>query len=327
MPSKYFVCPRCDYKSLHKVDMKRHFGRKNPCVNDNDVDLTEEVKELVLTDRIYHPPKKSLNASITINTLNKFVANMSFNEKMTHVLDYKQKRLVCFEDRLETRFENRSNRLLQNKYPDGFFLDENGFYKLIDTVTKVDKDHIEDLNVFYKKTVKRFELYSGTSWESFIEEEGANELIRLMKSYFLDTYEQYLIRHLHCDKYQSLNRYKLLEHLKIYYKFIAIFELRPSIADIDDDEILGHSLVEDNNRHLAETYMNLYGEEKNKLKKSDINTTKRKVINIIKENTIHNISELNEIIIEILKTDDTFRQQLLTLNEPKLSLTGATVPV
>jgi hypothetical protein len=233
---------------------------------------------------------------------------MSFSDKINHVLDYTQKKLSCFEDGLENHFVHR---LENNKYPNGYFLDEGDFYKIIDSVTKIDREHVEDLNIFYKKAVKRFELYSGTSWESFIEEEGANELVRLIKSYFLDTYEQYLIRHLHQDSDQKINRYNLEEHLKIYYRFIAVFGLRPSIADVSDKERLGHDLVENKEHHLAETYMDLFGEEKKGLKGRDINVAKRKVINIIKENTIHNVTELNQLIAEMLKDDDLFREQLI----------------
>ena len=314
MPIDY-TCPKCNYATGHKPDMRRHFNRTHPCPDENGLSLTDEIMQYVLNNRKYHPPnknKKDTNIYIhNSNTINKFITNMDFTEKMGHFLNYKQKKSLCLEDGLESHFENRVNRLENDKYPNGYFLEESDFYKIIDNVTKIDRECVEELNIFYKKAVKRFELYSGTSWESFIEEEGATELVRLIKSYFLDTYEQYLIRHLHADDIKKINRYKLDEHLKIYYRFIVAFGLRPFIADLSDKDLLGHNLVENNEHYLAEKYMNVFGEEKNSVKKSEITATKRKVINIIKENTVHNVSELNAVIIDILKGDDLFCSQLL----------------
>ena len=315
MPIDY-VCPRCNYTANRKPEMRRHFTRIRPCSDENNLILTDEIKQAVLDNHKYHPPKPNPTQNVlkivnNSNVLNKFVANMCTIDKVNYVLDHQQKRLTCFEDSLENRFENKTNRLLKDKYPGGYFLFEGDFYKLIDSVTKINGDRIEEINFYYKKAVKRFELYSGTTWETFIEEEGANELVRLIKSYFLDTYEQYLIRHLHADSAQNLDRYKLDQHLKIYYRFIAIFELRPSIADLSDQEILGHSLVENNPNYLKEKYMNIFGEKQSELKRSEINATKKKVISIIKENTVHNINELNQVLMELLKENEVFRNHLL----------------
>lgn len=311
MPDNNYICPRCNYNTEYKKNVRRHLhDNKKTCPNNNDLELTDEIREIVLRDRKYHPPKK-VTKIVNYNTLNKIVIGMDFTEKMEYFLEYGNKKLLDFEDDLEDHFEYRNNRLVKNIHQGGYFLTESDFVKLIDDVTKIDRENVEKFNIFYQKTVKRFQLYRGTSWESYIEEDGARELVSLIKSYYLDNYESYIIRHLHGDNYKTSNRIKLTEHLIIYYRFISAFDLRPFISDQEDQEILGHRLIENNTHHLAETYMKLYVEEKNSFKISEKNRIKRKIINTIKENTMHNISELNHVLSQMLQVDDKFREQLI----------------
>jgi hypothetical protein len=279
------------------------------------MELTDEIREIVLKDRKYHPPKRITKIVNNYNTLNKIVLGMDISEKMDHYLQYSQQKMLDFEDKLENHFEYRVERLEQNKYRGGCFLTENDFVKLVDDVTKISQENLEKFNVFYKKTVKRFQLYRGTSWESYIEEDGARELVSLIKSYYLDTYEAYLIRHLHCDDIETLDRGKLKEHLAIYYRFISAFELRPFIVDQEDRDILGHRLVENTSHYLAETYLKQYIDEKDALKRNEKVRIQKKVINVIKENTVHGIGQLNQVLFQILKVDDKFREQLINCLE------------
>jgi hypothetical protein len=51
-----FCCPRCNYETKIGRDMNLHFQRKTGCTNINNIELTDEIKEIVLKDRIYHKP-------------------------------------------------------------------------------------------------------------------------------------------------------------------------------------------------------------------------------------------------------------------------------
>jgi hypothetical protein len=144
-----------------------------------------------------------------------------------------------------------------------------------------------------------------------LEEAGAKELISLFKSYFLNNYEEYLIKHLHGDNVRSLNKVQLKQHLDIYYNFIAVFDLVPFICDMEDQQILGHNLIEHNKNYLAETYMQLYIELKNQLKVSEVNRIKKRIVAIIRENTIQNTSQLNQTLCDLLQLDEKFRKELV----------------
>ena len=70
---------------------------------------------------------------------------------------------------------------------------------------------------------------------------------------------------------------------------------------------MGHILIENDDFVLGNTYMKMFHEEKSNMKISEKNRIKRKIVNIIKENTIHNIGELNKLVLELLKIDDGFK--------------------
>lgn len=52
-----YTCPRCDYTTNKITNMQTHFKRKKGCENKNNLELTDVIKEIVLQDRVYHPPK------------------------------------------------------------------------------------------------------------------------------------------------------------------------------------------------------------------------------------------------------------------------------
>ena len=316
MSKNTYVCPRCNHATGQKIGMVRHFNRKNICPDRNDLSLSPEIIEIVLQNHEYHPPKKDKPKSITniitnYNTMNNFIAQMDSGDKIHHLLEYQNKKTLDFEAGLETKFEKRVERLENDKYRSGYFLSQDDLVGLIDDITKIDKKQFEKLNVLFDKAVKRFKFYRGKDWESHLEDLGAKELVSLIKSYYLDTYEIYLIRNLHQDEGPKLDRSKLKEHLEVYYQFISIFDLMPHVQDFSDIEIVGHNLIEHNEQYLAGYYFDVYFKQKEQIKLSEKNRVKRRIINIVKDNTIHNLSKLNQTVLEILKVDESFKEVLL----------------
>jgi hypothetical protein len=326
-PGKLYVCPRCLYEVNLKWRMRRHlYEIKTECRNVSGVELTDDIREHVLRHQTYVPPIKNkttyqiFNQTVNnYNTLNNFIAQMDFQEKIDRLLEYQQKNLIGLEDSIEKRFEYRVNRLEDDKFQAGYFLTQNNLIELIDDVTRIDKDNLHKFNVFYNKAIKRFKMYQGKDWESFIEEVGAKELVSLIKSYFLDSYELYLIKHLHGNNVKQFNRFKLEEHLGIYYHFIGVFDLAPSICDQNDSDLLGHRLTEESDHFLADKYMDLFFSEKKKLKSSEEVAITRKIVNIIKNNTSQNLSELNNVLMDLLKIDQEFRDVILESKQIKES--------
>ena len=62
-----YTCIRCNYKTKFKSHMQNHFSRKKPCpTSKNDIELTDYIKEKIMSGRIYHIPKENKNKK-TIN--------------------------------------------------------------------------------------------------------------------------------------------------------------------------------------------------------------------------------------------------------------------
>jgi hypothetical protein len=240
------------------------------------------------------------------------IAQMDTDQKLNLLMDYQNKKTIDFEDGLESQFKEKVKKLENDRYLNGYYLGEDDILKLVDNVTKIDNGNIEKFNILFDKTLRRLKLFSCGNWDSYLEDIGCTEVIRLIKSYFFDTYEVYLVRNLHCDE-NSQSRAKLREHLEIYYRFIGVFELNPTIYNMSDDDILGHRLVENDEFHLSNRYTKLFHDLKKELRISEKNKIKRKIACIIKENTQYNLGQLNKAILELLQIDGDFKQEILKL--------------
>jgi len=86
-----------------------------------DIELTAEIKENILKNRVYHPPSVVPPPTITqtinnIHTMNNFVASLDPFVKIRHVTEHENVELVDFE----TSVENRYKRDVRKFLTDGF---------------------------------------------------------------------------------------------------------------------------------------------------------------------------------------------------------------
>lgn len=317
-PSSLYYCPRCNYSCHYKKDMRKHFERKTMCANNKNLDLTDEIKEYVLIHHVYHPPKKTnnvinqklINYITYSNNLNTFINKMQLTDKLSNVLDYHGLSLIDLDDQLDQTFEEKVDNLIEDKYKRPYVLNQDELIDIIDNITKINKTELNHLNIIFDKTVNTLKIWQDQQWNSYIDEAGAKIIISSIKSYYLNEYEIYLIKKLHQEDQQNIDRVSVKEHLEIYYRFIAVFGLVPFIVDNFDRDILGHILVDNNNKHLSKMYSELFEQIRQSLKPIEINMTKKRIIKILKNNTIHNINELNQAIIELIKIDDNFNDYL-----------------
>jgi hypothetical protein len=99
-----YECPRCGYVSARKSNMCQHFfAKKNPCpCVKADVELTQEVTDYVLTNRIYRTRKHCL----------KMNPNKRIQELETALLFYKQNKREQFYQGVVECFLNASHKTL-----------------------------------------------------------------------------------------------------------------------------------------------------------------------------------------------------------------------
>ena len=57
---KPYTCPRCGYNSRKKYNMYIHLTNlRKPCpATEQDIEITQEVKDYILINRIYHTPEQ-----------------------------------------------------------------------------------------------------------------------------------------------------------------------------------------------------------------------------------------------------------------------------
>lgn len=326
-----YKCARCEHEADHKSHMYNHlYKRKKKCTEKNPVDLTDEIKQYILDNGTWHPPPvgnlstatsltnchNTINNTLNNNIINNFIINSNLNakllrqiqavsvdNKLSALLKYGGKQLISFEDGLDQRFEKLVDRLDHDKHNQPLHrLKAEDFVKLVDQVTLADPNRMEQLNVWFDQEVSKLHLYrSEQQWELYLNLEGIKEIVQLLHSYYLYHYELYLIRNLHKDDRQhSHSNFELNQALNDLYTFCSYFRIEPAINGVSDKILLGHRLLESTDSYLEDRYTKLYSEILNKTRESDRKQMHRQLGNIIRNNTVHNISELNNQVVKML---------------------------
>lgn len=321
-PQTEYVCPRCDYSTSIKFRILRHFDTlKKPCANRNSLELTQEIKNQVITNHVYvvnncHTPTTispipKLNQTFnTYNTINSMISSMESLDKVKLLVDKMAIKQIDFETRLENEFQHRIERMDNDQYECGLSFNHDGLLKLVDASTKIENHDINHFNILFDRTVNRIKILSCGQWDSYLEEIGTKEVVRLMKSYFLDSYELYLIKHIAGHDLRK-DRVVLRDSLDIYYKFIASFDLDAIVFSQTDELLIGHQIRENNMYTLADHYGKIFLDIKKNIKIAEKNKLKRTITNIIKENSAHNINKINKIMFDLIKTDAGFLEQII----------------
>ncbi len=309
-----YTCIRCNYKAKQKSHMKKHlYGLKKECPAsslENNIELTDEIKEYILKNREYHLPKKEvvneqkiINQTINNNNIiNNFVVSMDTMNKLNKIIEYKKIDLVGLEFSIENQYLREIQRLETDKYKYGFNLKKDDFLNIVDTITKV-SENFENLNVLYDTNLNKLKLYKG-NWETIILDIGVKELIQLIQDSYLYQYEVYLLKKIYGGKevnYREIAKYK--ESLEDYFKFISIFDVKPYCFEKMNCDILDN---DDEEYTIEEKCRILY--DKIAIVKSEVNKTKKVVTDLIKNNGKNNIKELNKLVIDSINIDEEFKK-------------------
>jgi hypothetical protein len=305
-----YVCPRCNYSTPLKKCIKRHlYDKKTPCPDNNNLALTEEIKEFVMINKKYHPPKnskKSLIQNITnYNTLNAIVSGMDLVEKLNKVLNYSNSRTLDFDDKVENRFLKQVDRLEKDHYKYGYEINQEDIMEHIYDLTRINGNDLEQLNVLMDLDNNRLNIFRNPKWESYFLDQGIANVVRTLKSNYLDIYEKYLIKKIYTTHDANIAvRYQ--QQIEAYYTFLAHFDLEPSCKFASDAEILDNSSAD--SYSVSDKYTKLYGEIKGRLNRTDSNQIKRQIKDIIKRTTLQNKRELDRKILDLINLDEAFKE-------------------
>ena len=295
----------------------------------NDIELTDEIKSCIVDNRVYRPPPTpSLTQIVNYNnTVFNLVANLDTIEKLTKFTHYKDVKLLECGDSIENTYAKQLEGL--KKDPDnnlsfgsldGLILDKDNLLEVVDQVSSLSQEHIENFNVVYDKKYDKLKLYDMGKFEEYTLAIGIRTLLGKIQEVYLDVYECYLIRKIEisslCQQEKAVIREKLLE----YYKFIGCFEIEPFAKDKNNTEILYNmddarydSYLEhtDDNTDISLRYNNSYIKVRGETKIYELNKIKKNVLDIVKKNCLKNLDELNKKMVEMFNMDEEFKQNVL----------------
>jgi len=88
-----YECIRCGYKTAHKSSMRNHlYKNKKPCpAVKNKLDLTDEIKEEIMNNRIYEIKVEPKHSPVFNQNL---VIDMENIEKIRTILEHNGKNLL-----------------------------------------------------------------------------------------------------------------------------------------------------------------------------------------------------------------------------------------
>jgi hypothetical protein len=303
--------------------MRNHlFNRKKDCpATENDIELTKEIKEYILKNRIYKIPKEIKQPTVIQNiqynnTMNNFIKNINTIDKLNKYLEYNNIETTSLEDNVQNHFYRRITNLKTDAFKFGYDMGNNRLFDIFEEITKI--RNLQDMNIIYDDKLKELSLFKSGSWETMLIERGIKEILEMLKEYFLDHYELFLFRRIYTIEKNQIEKQKYKGHLEDYYKFIGTFDLRPIIADKDDSEILGEDHGEKGVFKLEEKWIKNYTNLIDNMKRYEINKIKKDIDIIVKNNSNKNLNELNKKIIELLTTEEEFKEIFTELPEASL---------
>lgn len=321
-----YECPCCGYKTEQKSHMKKHlYTLSKPCPQtQNALELTEDIKEHILSNRVYIVPKpiaptthQTINQTINnYNTINNFIANMDFMDKLSKYIAYNQIELLDYGDKVEAQYYRNRKRLEKDQTRYVFKLSSPELMDIVDKVSSICNNNFEELNILFDEKTKKLKLFEGGEWETLLQEAGITKVIYAIKDNYLDMYECYLVRRLNDDKISAVEKSSIKEHLFDYYKFISCFNIDPYIKGKTDEHILKGTPQDSEdmtieNHTIADTLMPQARKVIDSMPRGEIQRTKKEVLEIIKRNSKQNIDELNKKVAALFNMDESFKTQLL----------------
>lgn len=297
--------------------MRRHlYNRKTDCPGSrNDIELTEEIKQKILTNRVYKPiQKETTNINQTINyynNINNQLANIDTISKVAKYIEYTGAETKDFEKVVEEKYAGVVKRLDANSFRTNYKLGKRDFVAIIDDVSRLHSlsSRIEDVNIFYNQETNRLNIYTGT-WEEMLLETGVQRLVEIIQSYYLDSYECYLINKINDTANGPFTHQECREMLEEYYKFLWCFDANPYVKGRADKDIYNCNVG--NGHDICERFYTLF-KKACSMPKAERNKIEKTVTEIVKKNCANNIKTINDRIMALFKVEEGFKKEVLTL--------------
>jgi hypothetical protein len=311
-----YTCPSCGYQTKKKTDMRRHLYRsKRPCQNVNGVELTDEIREYILKNKVVannvdnnvvKEPQYIVNNYI--NNLNQF----SVYDKINGFLKHNETTLQDYQDKVLTMFEETTDKLeFDSNYDlakDSIYkLDDDDFLDIINQTCKVRIPTLDDFNMFYDPKLDYLSIVENGEWKDSLLRRGIKQVIETIQLSYLNVYEKYLLRRIYFTTSPRLKQV-CEELLQVYYSFISSFDIEPYVKDKSDDDILDNGKI--NKYDLGEKIYAKYKDVKSNLKDATKRSRIAAVVKVIQKNSKINLYNLDQKVSFILKQNVDFVKYL-----------------
>jgi hypothetical protein len=334
MKREPYSCIRCGYVTHHKACMRRHFSDlKKPCPSiAHDIELTDHIKQCILDNRVYHIPARPTthatsthhDASVKVvnqtinqyNTMNNFIAGMGALDKLNTLMSYTKTSLIDFNDSIEHKYARKVKKLDANGFPHTFQLDQQQLLEIFDDVSRAcNAKSLRDFNILYDTRFNRLQLFECGGWDTLLIDSGLKRLLESLQTYYLNSYELYLIRKASSTtEVSARERQDIMTLIADYYRFIASFNVEPCVKYKDDQELYDAHQGSGgcSSYSIADKFMELFCKARDQSTRSEIEHNKKKVIDILRSNTQRNIEDLNKCLLNLINMDEDFKTQMIS---------------
>lgn len=315
-----YTCPRCDYTTNDRSHMRYHLYNKKkpcPCTNQN-IELTDEIKEFILANKIYKPPpvtKESMQPVVNNTMINNIICNVDMLPKIKALCKHKNARIRAVDSTIEALYEDQVK--LMDEPRCNLALTKEDMLATVHDVTKVKGNEIIDYNVLYDKSSKQFYV-NFPSWTDMPIDEAAKTVLEQIFDRYWKFYECYLIRKHISPDYSAREKSSIREHIDTYYKFLASCSIPPYVQGRDDNEIKYINdddlfYEESGSTELSERYMSIYNQLKNELTGREIQNVRTHIHTTMKNNGHNTAVSMNKLIKKLIQMDENFKTEMNTL--------------
>lgn len=309
IPKDDYTCPRCGYVTHQKSHMRNHLYKKiKSCPSTkNDIELTNEIKEHILANKIYKVPKTSPQ-QIIINQINNnqqilnCISKIDPLQKLNTYIEHANIDIVDFEEHVKELLEDQITMC------ENMTFDLSSFSFHVNILQDIVEDMIvpstlDKFNVIYDKGTDKLLIYNDSEWEKYPFETGVKDMIEKLQYTYLDKYEEMLLAKYDHD-HSLQERKRAEEQLQSYYSVIIAFQVTPYIVNGQTKEMLEY-----NDKY----YHHIFKRTSKSITMTQMKDTKKSIYSMIKRNSALSIEILNKKLIEAFCEDQSFKYKVLQL--------------
>lgn len=296
-----YTCPRCGYECKQKIDMRRHLYHKKkicPAIV-HVIELTDTIKEHILENRIYkiEKPTQVIN---NFNTICNFVTSLDPLNKLHRYHEACKVKPLTIEQKVLKRY-NRKNKNLDNLHGD-IQVEQEDIIEALQVVNMSEASNFSDYCIVHDGKYNKLSIFDGLSWYSTTFNIGILAIWNKLKELHFDKYEWYLVQKIESSAIKEDKKAKCRELLRYYYFVLACFDSIPymesTLNQVSDDS--------------KEKYLKIFKDVCEETTLQKIKQFKTEVKDQIKLHGQHNIRNLNEYLMQMIKVDSGFIQSLTT---------------